>query len=164
MKNWREVICFIADVDAAVSSARAAFVSWSKWTGIERGRVLLKASQLLRQKKKELAEMEVMDTGKPIQEAMVVDIDSGRCKLIEKLIGSDWIHLKLIGVDWIVSGADCLEYFGGLAGTLRGSYVPLQGGSFGYVHREPLGVCGGIGAWNYPLQIACWKAAPALAW
>lgn len=44
-----------------------------------------------------------------------------------------------------------------------GEHVQLPGGSFGYTRREPLGVCVGIGAWNYPFQIACWKSAPALA-
>jgi betaine-aldehyde dehydrogenase len=60
------------------------------------------------------------------------------------------------------SGADCLEYFGGMAATLTGETVEL-GGDFAYTIREPLGVCVAIGAWNYPIQIACWKAAPALA-
>jgi betaine-aldehyde dehydrogenase len=55
-----------------------------------------------------------------------------------------------------------LEYFGGLAGAITGEHVDL-GGSFVYTRREPLGVCAGIGAWNYPIQIAAWKSAPALA-
>ena len=63
--------------------------------------------------------------------------------------------------DW-PSGADALEYFAGLAPTLTGETIPL-GGDFAYTIREPLGVCAGIGAWNYPSQIACWKAAPALS-
>ena len=62
----------------------------------------------------------------------------------------------------VTSGADCLDYYAGAAATLQGEYVDL-GGSFFYTRREPLGVCAGIGAWNYPLQIACWKSAPALA-
>src|SRR5690606_32479049 len=60
------------------------------------------------------------------------------------------------------SGADCLAFFGGLAPTLAGEHIDL-GGSFVYTRREPLGVVGAIGAWNYPIQIACCKAAPALA-
>src|SRR5690606_34075525 len=60
------------------------------------------------------------------------------------------------------SGAEALEYFGGLAPTVTGQAIPL-GGDFAYTIREALGVCAGIGAWNYPSQIACWKAAPALA-
>ena len=63
--------------------------------------------------------------------------------------------------DW-PSGADALEYFAGLAPTVTGETIPL-GRDFVYTLREPLGVCVGIGAWNYPSQIACWKAAPALA-
>lgn len=60
------------------------------------------------------------------------------------------------------SGADCLEYFGSIAAGLTGEHIQL-GADFAYTIREPLGVCVGLGAWNYPTQIACWKAAPALA-
>jgi betaine-aldehyde dehydrogenase len=60
------------------------------------------------------------------------------------------------------SGADCIEYFAGAAATLTGMQVPLKN-AFAYTRKEPLGVCVGIGAWNYPIQIACWKSAPALA-
>ena len=63
----------------------------------------------------------------------------------------------------MLSGADCLEYFAGLAPALSGEHLDLGPQAFGYTRREPLGVVAGIGAWNYPLQIACWKAAPALA-
>lgn len=124
-----------ADVDAAVASARAGFEHWRSISGAARGRVLNKAVRLLRARNDELAELEVTDTGKPVAEARVVDV---------------------------ASGADCIEYFAGLAGGLAGEHVDL-GGSWGYTRREPLGVCAGIGAWNYPLQIACWKSAPALA-
>ena len=103
--------------------------------GTERGRVLHRASALLRARNAELAEMETRDTGKPIQETSVVDIQSG---------------------------ADCLEYFAGLAPAISGEHIVL-GSSFAYTRREPLGIVAGIGAWNYPIQIACWKAAPALA-
>ncbi|HET6518416.1 MAG TPA: betaine-aldehyde dehydrogenase [Geminicoccaceae bacterium] len=124
-----------ADVDAAVRAAARAFPVWSGLTGAARGRVLLRAAALLRERRDELARLEVLDTGKPIAEASAVDVDSG---------------------------ADCLDFFGGVAATLHGQYVDLGAGFF-YTRREPLGVCAGIGAWNYPLQIACWKAAPALA-
>lgn len=123
------------DVNQAVVSAQKAFGSWSRLKGVERGRILLKAAELLRARNSELARFEVLDTGKPLSEALSVDI---------------------------LSGADALEYYGGLAAGIDGSYVPL-GNSFAYIKREPLGVCAGIGAWNYPMQIACWKAAPALA-
>jgi betaine-aldehyde dehydrogenase len=65
-----------------------------------------------------------------------------------------------------MSGADCLEHFGNLIATDTSDHIPLGGSAdsaFAYTRREPLGVCVGIGAWNYPIQIACWKAAPALA-
>lgn len=124
-----------ADVEAAVVSAQRGFEQWSTWTGTERGRVLRRAADLLRLRNRELAELEVRDCGKPLQEALVVDVQSG---------------------------ADCLEYFAGAAATLAGAQYPLKN-AFAYSRREPLGVCVGIGAWNYPLQIACWKSAPALA-
>lgn len=123
------------DVEAAVHSAQRGFEVWSGMTGAERGRVLHRAAQLLRERNDELAALEVQDCGKPIQEALAVDV---------------------------LSGADCLEYFAGAAATLSGSQYPLKN-AFAYTRREPLGVCVGIGAWNYPLQIACWKSAPALA-
>ena len=124
-----------ADVDAAVRSARAGFDVWRSWSGAQRGRVLNDAVRLLRARNQELAELEVADSGKPIAEAVGVDV---------------------------LSGADCLEYYAGVAATLHGEHVDL-GSSWGYTRREPLGVCAGIGAWNYPIQIACWKSAPALA-
>jgi len=125
----------LKELDEAVNAARQAFPAWAALTATERGRVLKNAAKLLREKTKELAELEVADTGKPITEALNVDVPSA---------------------------ADALEYFGGVVAGLSGRYVDL-GKSFAYTRREPLGVCGAIGAWNYPLQIACWKLAPALA-
>lgn len=122
-------------VDAAVNSAQKGFAIWSAMTGLERSRVLHKAVAILRARNDELAEIEVIDTGKPWQEAREVDV---------------------------VTGADSIEFFAGLAPSIEGNQQDL-GGNFYYTRREPLGVCAGIGAWNYPLQIACWKAAPALA-
>jgi len=63
----------------------------------------------------------------------------------------------------VVSGADCIEYFAALVQSLSGEHIDLGPQAFGYTRREPLGIVAGIGAWNYPLQIACWKSAPALA-
>ncbi len=123
------------DVDAAVRSASEGFREWRSMSGAQRGRVMNRAVQILRQRNDEIAAMEVADTGKPISEASVVDV---------------------------ASGADCLEYYAGAAATIHGDHYDL-GGSWGYTRREPLGVCVGIGAWNYPIQIACWKSAPALA-
>ncbi len=125
-----------AEVDAAVRSAQRGQIQWAAMTGAERARVLRRAAQLLRSRNQELAELESRDTGKPIQETQVVDV---------------------------VSGADCFEYFASLAQSLSGEHIDLGTQAFGYTRREPLGVVAGIGAWNYPLQIACWKAAPALA-
>nr|WP_035714660.1 betaine-aldehyde dehydrogenase [Azorhizobium doebereinerae] len=125
-----------AEVDRAVAAAQAGQKTWAAMTGAERGRILRRAADLLRARNDELARLETLDTGKPIQETSVVDV---------------------------LSGADCLDYFAGLAPTLTGEHVDLGPEAFGYTRREPLGVVAGIGAWNYPLQIACWKAAPALA-
>lgn len=125
-----------ADVNAAVAAARAALPGWSATPAVERGRILRRAADVLRARNAELAHLEVLDTGKPISEAEVVDV---------------------------ASGADCLEYFAGVAPTLRGAHVDLPPTAFAYTRREPVGVCVGIGAWNYPIQIACWKSAPALA-
>jgi betaine-aldehyde dehydrogenase len=124
------------DVDKAVESARRGQKIWAAIPGVERGRTLLRAVELLRERNDELAELEVRDTGKPLQEANCVDIQTG---------------------------ADVIEYYAGLAGKIEGSYQDLGGGNFFYTRQEPLGVCAGIGAWNYPMQIAMWKSAPALA-
>jgi betaine-aldehyde dehydrogenase len=125
-----------AQIEASVGRALEAQRSWAAMTGAARARVLRQAADLLRARNRELAELETRDTGKPIQETSAVDV---------------------------ASGADCLEYFAGLAASLAGEHLDLGPGAFGYTRREPLGVVAGIGAWNYPLQIACWKAAPALA-
>ena len=135
-----EVICAVQqagrdDVDRAVRSAQKGFLVWREMSGAERGRILNRAVALLRQRNDELARLEVLDTGKPIQEAIAVDV---------------------------LSGADAIEYYAGLAASLHGETYQLAN-SWVYTRREPLGVCAGIGAWNYPLQIACWKSGPALA-
>ncbi|CAI9741913.1 4-trimethylaminobutyraldehyde dehydrogenase-like [Octopus vulgaris] len=123
------------DVDDAVNSARSAAQHWSQLSGFERGKILRKAAQLLKERREEFSQIEVLDSGKPIWEARA-DVDG--C-------------------------IDCLEYFGGLAANLAGEHLILPGGSFNYTRREPLGVVGAIGAWNYPIQMASWKSAPALA-
>jgi betaine-aldehyde dehydrogenase len=125
-----------AEIAAAVARASAAQKQWARLPGAARGRILRRAADILRARNAELAELETRDTGKPIQETSAVDV---------------------------LSGADCLEYYAGLAASLAGEHIDLGRQAFGYTRREPLGVVAGIGAWNYPLQIACWKAAPALA-
>jgi betaine-aldehyde dehydrogenase len=124
-----------AVIDAALESAKAAQKEWAARKPVERGRVLRRAADLIRARGDALARLETLDTGKPMQETLV----------------ADW-----------PSGADALEYFGGLVASVTGETIPL-GGDFAYTLREALGVCVGIGAWNYPSQIACWKSAPALA-
>ena len=124
-----------AIIEQALASARSAQSKWAALTGTERGRILRRAADIMRARNHELSVLETFDTGKPYQETSVVDA---------------------------TSGADALEYFGGMAATLTGAHIQL-GEDWVYTRREPLGVCVGIGAWNYPTQIACWKGAPALA-
>ena len=122
-------------IDQALASASRAKKLWASWTATERGRVLRRAADIMRDRNNDLSVLETYDTGKPFQETSVADA---------------------------TSGADALEYFGGLAASITGEHIQL-GDDFVYTRREPLGVCVGIGAWNYPTQIASWKAAPALA-
>lgn len=124
-----------AIVDQALAAAKRAQKEWAGWTATARGRVLRRASEIMRERNHDLSVLETFDTGKPYQETSVADA---------------------------TSGADALEYFGGLAAAITGEHIQL-GDDFVYTRREPVGVCVGIGAWNYPTQIACWKAAPALA-
>ena len=124
------------DVERAIKSAEKGFAVWSSMSAVERGRILLKAVALLRERNDELASLEVIDSGKPLQEANCVDIHSG---------------------------ADVIEYYAGLAPALQGTQQDLDSNTFYMSKREPLGVCVGIGAWNYPIQIACWKSAACLA-
>ncbi|MEJ2457328.1 MAG: betaine-aldehyde dehydrogenase [Novosphingobium sp.] len=124
------------EIDLMVEKARAGQAEWAAMSGTERGRVLRRTSDILRERNSALAEIETRNTGKPVMETRAVDI---------------------------ISGADCLEYYGGVAATVAGQFLDLGAAAFGYTRREPLGICAGIGAWNYPMQIACWKAAPALA-
>lgn len=125
-----------ADVELAVASATAGQKVWAAMTAMQRSRILRKAVDILRERNDELAELETLDTGKPLSETRYVDI---------------------------VTGADVLEYYAGLIPAIEGEQIPLRETSFVYTRREPLGVVAGIGAWNYPIQIALWKSAPALA-
>lgn len=125
-----------ADVDRAVASAAEGQKVWAAMTAMQRSRILRKAVDILRARNDELAELETLDTGKPLSETRYVDI---------------------------VTGADVLEYYAGLIPAIEGEQIPLRETSFVYTRREPLGVVAGIGAWNYPIQIALWKSAPALA-
>lgn len=128
--------CSQADVDRAVESAQQGQKIWAEMTAMQRSRILNKAVALLREHNDELARIESLDSGKAFSETSAVDI---------------------------VTGADVLEYYAGILPTLEGQQIPLRSSSFVYTRREPLGVVAGIGAWNYPIQIALWKSAPALA-
>ena len=122
-------------IEAALVASKKAQPAWAALTGTARGRILRRAADIMRERNRGLSELETYDTGKPLQETLVADA---------------------------TSAADALEYFGGIAGSLTGEHVQF-GEDFIYTIREPLGVCVGLGAWNYPTQIAAWKGAPALA-
>jgi len=126
-----------ADIDKAVAAARKAFEGkWSKMSARDRGRLLYKLSQLIERDTAQLAELETSDNGKPIKESTYIDIPS----VVENF-----------------------EYFAGWATKIEGETIPVPGQMFNYTLREPVGVCGQIIPWNFPLLMAAWKLAPALA-
>jgi aldehyde dehydrogenase (NAD+) len=137
-----EVIAEVAsataeDVDAAVKAARAAFEGpWSQMSARERGRLVYKLGEQLMAEADEVARLETMHNGKPITESRHVEIPMA---------------------------AECLQYFAGWADKFHGETVPVKGGQLVYTRREPLGVVAAIVPWNFPLLIAIWKVAPALA-
>jgi aldehyde dehydrogenase (NAD+) len=138
-----EVITFVAeadkaDVDLAVKAARKAFEEgpWSKLTATDRGKVLSKLADLIMEHRDELAALETMDSGKPISDARNIDV-------------------PLV--------ADCFEYYAGWANKVHGETIPVPGPFLNYTLREPIGVVGQIVAWNFPMLLAAWKMAPALA-
>jgi len=126
-----------ADVHKAVDAARAAFDSgaWPQTTAQDRGRILFKLADKVRQNAAMLAEIEARNTGKPIVEA---EYD-------------------------IVDVATCFEYYGGLATKVTGQVLPVPANALSFTLKEPMGVAGQIIPWNYPLMMAAWKLAPALA-
>ena len=129
------------DVDAAVASAKIGQQQWRQTPPAEKAHVMRRAASILRERVDELAALECLDTGRPLKE-------------MEYDIACAW---------------ECLEYMSSICQTTAtsGEHILLggsePGASFGFTRREPLGVCAGIGAWNYPLQSAVWKSAPALA-
>jgi betaine-aldehyde dehydrogenase len=126
-----------ADVDLAVNAAREAFDSgaWPQTTAQDRGRLLFKLADRIRQQSAQLAELESRNTGKPIVEA---EFD-------------------------IADAATCFEYYGGMATKVMGHVNPVPDNALSLSLREPVGVAGQIIPWNYPLLMAAWKLAPALA-
>jgi len=124
-----------ADVDQALDRATKAFISWRKMGASERGRILLKAANLMRERIDEIAELETLNTGKRLA-------DTKREAL---------------------RAAECFEYYGGYADKLTGTVVPVPGDFHAYTEREPYGVVVGIIPWNVPYFFAAKKIAPALA-
>src|SRR5688572_29111880 len=126
-----------ADVDKAVAAARKAYEGkWSKMSARDRGRLLYKLSQLIERDTAELAALETADNGKPIKESTYIDLPG----VVENF-----------------------EYFAGWSTKIEGETIPVPGQMFNYTLREPIGVCGQIIPWNFPLLMAAWKLAPALA-
>jgi acyl-CoA reductase-like NAD-dependent aldehyde dehydrogenase len=126
------------DVDAAVQAARKAFESgpWSKMSGADRGRILWKLGDLIEANVQELGRLETLDQGKTITESTRVDVPLA---------------------------ADCFRYYAGWTTKMEGETIPVRAPSLNYTLREPLGVVGAITPWNFPILMAAWKIAPALA-
>jgi aldehyde dehydrogenase (NAD+) len=139
-----EVIAQVAagdkeDVDRAVKAARKAFESgaWSKLSGRDRGKLLYKLADLIEEHQDELAALEVLNNGKPIREVTAADMP---------LVISTF------------------RYYAGWADKLTGDTIPVDvPGFFAYTRKEPVGVCGQIIPWNFPMLMAAWKLGPALA-
>lgn len=126
-----------ADIDKAVTAARNAYEGkWGKMSARDRGRLMYKLSQLIEERTSELAALETADNGKPIKESTYVDLPQV---------------------------AENFEYFAGWATKIEGETIPVPGQMFNYTLREPVGVCGQIIPWNFPLLMAAWKLGPALA-
>ena len=127
-----------ADIDRAVQAARAAFEDseWSRMDARKRGRLLSRIADGIEARADELARLETLDNGKPVREARMIDIQGS---------------------------IDCFRYYAGWADKIEGETIPVPGPYLNYTRREPIGVCGQIIPWNYPLQMAAWKVAPALA-
>lgn len=127
-----------ADVDRAVQVARAALDSkeWAGMPAADRGRLLWRVGQTLRERAADLAALESLDTGKPFVEALYGDIPHA---------------------------AGAFEYFGGWSNKISGEVLPVPPRFFDYTRREPVGVVGAVIPWNFPLQMAAMKIAPALA-
>src|SRR5918999_3296294 len=125
------------DVDAAVAAARAALEGpWGRMSAGERGRLVSKLADRLLEKADEIARLETLHNGKPIMESRHIEIPAA---------------------------AECFEYYGGWSDKVMGETIPVKGNYLNYTLREPIGVCAAIVPWNFPLLIAVWKIAPALA-
>lgn len=126
-----------ADIDRAVAAARQAFEdpSWARMDAADRGAILWRMADVMAARADELARIETLDNGKPLREAQID----------------------------IATAIDALRYYAGWATKLEGETIPVRGNVLNYTLREPLGVVGAIIPWNFPLVMAAWKVAPALA-
>jgi acyl-CoA reductase-like NAD-dependent aldehyde dehydrogenase len=137
-----EVIASVAsagapDVDAAVAAARAALDGpWGTMSARERGRLVSRLADRLLDKADEIARLETIHNGKPISESRNIEIPAA---------------------------AECFEYYAGWADKVMGETIPVKGNHLTYTLREPIGVVAAIVPWNFPLLLAAWKVAPALA-
>ncbi len=127
-----------ADVDEAVKAARKAFEEsrWPRLNPHQRARMLYKIAELIEQHADELAEIETLDNGKAVAQARAIDV---------------------------AGAAETFRYYAGWCTKIYGETNPSDSAMFNYTLREPVGVCGQIIPWNFPLLMACWKIAPALA-
>jgi acyl-CoA reductase-like NAD-dependent aldehyde dehydrogenase len=126
-----------ADVDAAVGAARAAFEGpWGRMSARERGRLVRRLADRLMERVEDVARLETLHNGKPISESRHIEIPAA---------------------------AECFEYYAGWADKVMGETIPVKGNYLTYTLREPLGVVAAIVPWNFPLLLAAWKVAPALA-
>ena len=125
------------DLDAAVTAARAALAGpWGQLSARERGRLVRKLGERLLERADEIARLETLHNGKPITESRTIEIPAA---------------------------AECFEYFGGWSDKVMGETIPVKGNYLTYTLREPIGVVAAIVPWNFPLLLAAWKVAPALA-
>jgi aldehyde dehydrogenase (NAD+)/phenylacetaldehyde dehydrogenase len=126
------------DVNLAVAAARAAVDGgdWSRMGPQDRAKILYKIAETIRERSDELARLETLNTGKPLMEAKYVDV---------------------------AEAANVFEYFAGWATKVTGQTMPDRPNTFQYTRREPVGVVGAITPWNFPIVLATWKVAPALA-
>jgi acyl-CoA reductase-like NAD-dependent aldehyde dehydrogenase len=126
-----------ADVDLAVDAARAALSGpWSQLSARERGRLVRKLGERLMERADDVARLETLHNGKPISESRQIEIPAA---------------------------AECFEYYGGWSDKVMGETIPVKGNHLTYTLREPVGVVAAIVPWNFPLLLAAWKVAPALA-
>jgi acyl-CoA reductase-like NAD-dependent aldehyde dehydrogenase len=125
------------DLDVAVTAARAALDGpWGQMSARERGRLVRKLGERLLERADEVARLETLHNGKPISESRHIEIPAA---------------------------AECFEYYGGWSDKVMGETIPVKGNHLTYTLREPVGVVAAIVPWNFPLLLAAWKIAPALA-